>query len=538
MFRRTPSHLRTEVSAGEAAALALAPAKPGSPVRALDGKPSNSGRAVPRPGSTWPWLVHRTALAGLVVAGCMALAAAPAAAQYVPPPPDPGFEYIFDGSATGSGSSFDKWVFSSSSATASASEGRATVDPAEGAIEVGASAFGGYWYPVRAFGDAVIRLQYTVQDIPTSTRNGGIMVRAPEVRYTGATTSEVLAQKPTGYNYDVCPGALSVCGLLEPAESTTYSWAGASGPFPPASDASDPPFLYSGTYCARPGINNVTNLDGTGPAPTGSVVADHQHWSQLYCGNEIQINESLSGGGPQPSTDPIKTGSIYGFRNLNAKQSRTYERLEKGVWHDMEIRLIGQQYTVLIDGRLINQFDNSIPKISTAPWGGGYPPTVARQLAEGYIGLQTHGGNDRISYREIQVKEVRPDETPVNLEPPSVGGSGRVGAPLACARGEWEHTPGADFWVTWYRSNDIAPDHPRFRAPSQFDLGNFTTPAEPEFGTDNLTWVDSLIVGHGRQYRPTAEDVGKVIHCAVSANNDGATVWETARAPKITPIGH
>jgi hypothetical protein len=479
---------------------------------------------------------HRAGLAGLFVTGCIASAAAPAAAQYVPPPADPGFTYIFDGSATGSDASFDKWVFASSTAAASASEGRATVDPAEGAILVGRSPFGGYWYPVRAFGDAVIRLQYTVQDIPTSTRNGGIIVRAPEVRYTGATTSDVLAQKPTGYNYDVCPGALAVCGLLEPAESTTYTWAGAPGPFPPASHASDPPFTYSGTYCARPGTNNVTNLTGTGPVPTGSVVADHQHWSQLYCGNEIQVNESLTGGGPNPSTDPIKTGSIYGFRNLNAKQSGTYERLEKGVWHDMEIRTIGQQYTVLIDGRVINQFDNSIPKISTAEWGGGYPPTMARQLARGYIGLQTHGGNDRISYREIQVKEVSPDEIPVNVEPPRVGGSGKVGLALTCGRGEWENAPHTDFSVTWYRSNKIGPDHPRYRAPSQFDLGNFTTPVEPEFGTQDLTWSDSLIVGQGKKYRPTAEDVGKVIHCAVSANRDGATVWETARAPEIAPF--
>ena len=61
----------------------------------------------------------------------------------------------------------------------------------------------------------MIRLQYTVEDIPTSTRNGGIMIRSPEVRYTGATTADVLAQKPTGYNYDVCPGALAVCGLTD-----------------------------------------------------------------------------------------------------------------------------------------------------------------------------------------------------------------------------------------------------------------------------------------------------------------------------------
>ncbi len=57
----------------------------------------------------------------------------------------------------------------------------------------------------------------------------------------------------------------------------------------------------------------------------------------------------------------------------------------------------------MIDGKIINQFDNSIPKVNTR---NGDPPTMARQFTQGYLGLQTHGGTDRISYREIQVKDV------------------------------------------------------------------------------------------------------------------------------------
>jgi hypothetical protein len=460
-----------------------------------------------------------------IAAAVAAIAPAAAGAQYVAPPPDPGFEYIFDGSATGSDASFDKWEFAGGTATHSATAGRATLDPVAGSFLMGPSPFGAYWYPVRPLGDAVIKLQYTVEDTPEATRNGGVMIRSPEVRYTGATTEEVLAQKPTGFNYDVCPGAIPVCGLLEPAPSTTYQWEGGDGPFPP-------PGEYSGAYCARNGTENVTNLAGTGPLTHGSNANNHRHWTQVFCGHEIQINETLSGGGPQPSGDPIKTGSVYGFRNLNAKQSGTNERLEKGVWHDMEIRTVGQQYTVLVDGKLINQFDNAVPKIASR---NGDPSTMARQLAAGYIGLQTHGGNDRISYREIQVKDLAEDDIPVNVEPPEVGGSGRVGKELTCGRGEWENTPGADYWVTWYRSNPVGPEHPHYRAPSQLDLGNFTTPADPEYGTQNLTWLDSLIVGQGSKYTPTEDDLGKVIHCAVNANNGGATVWETATAPEITP---
>jgi hypothetical protein len=441
-------------------------------------------------------------------------------AQYVAPPPDPGFHYIFDGTVTGSDASFDRWEFAAAGATG----GQATVDPVQGAINVGASPFGAYWYPVRSFGDAVLRLQYTVQDTPTSTRNGGIMIRSPEVRYTGATTADVLLQKPTGYSFEVCPGAIPVCGLTAPAPATTYTWTGADGPYPPA------PFEYSGAYCARTGTHNVTNLAGTGPLTTNNNANNHRHWTQVYCGHEIQINETLTGGGPQPSTDPIKTGSVYGFRNLNAKQSRTNERLVKGVWHDLEIRMVGQQYTVLIDGALINQFDNSIPKIAGR---NGDPPTMARQLPRGYVGLQTHGGNDRISYREIQVKELAAEDIPRNVALPELRGSGEVGRPLDCAKGEWETTGGAEYAFTWYRSNALAPTHPRVRAPSQFDLWDVTTPAEPEFGTQPLRWSDSQVVGHGKRYVPSLADAGRVVHCQVSATVGGATVWATRRAPAI-----
>src|SRR5215207_4228861 len=209
----------------------------------------------------------------------LAVTPAPATAQYTPPPPEPGFEYIFDGTATGSDASFDRWL-AANGATAT------TLDTTLGAMDPNTSGFGMMWYPVRALGDVVVKLDYMVEDTPTSTPNGGVMVRFPELRYAG-TTAEVLAQKPTGYNYDLCPGAApSFCGLPQPAPSTTYDWQGGDLPFPP-------PFRYEGSYCARNGTNNVTNIAGTFPAPTGSNANNHQHWLSVYCGHEIQINEAL-----------------------------------------------------------------------------------------------------------------------------------------------------------------------------------------------------------------------------------------------------
>src|SRR4051794_8434803 len=221
----------------------------------------------------------RSMLAGAMAVAALVAVPATVQAQYTAPPPDPGFSYIFDGSPSGSNASFDKWAFAAGTAAQSrpASEGRqgqATLDTVEGSFLVGASPFGSYWYPVKPFGDAVFRLQYTVQNTEIATRNGGIMIRTPEVRYTGANTAAVLAQKPTGFNYDLCPGALLVCNRDTPGPSTTYTWAGASGPYPPAG-------TYSGSYCGRSGTEDLTNLAGNGTLTHNANADNHQHWTQV-----------------------------------------------------------------------------------------------------------------------------------------------------------------------------------------------------------------------------------------------------------------
>jgi hypothetical protein len=137
---------------------------------------------------------HRRAGWGAALAALIALALVPvnAGAQYTAPPPEPGFHYIFDGTATGSDASFDKWL-AANGATAM------TLDPELGAMNPNTSGFGMKWYPVRALGDVVVRLQYMWPNIEGATPNGGVMVRFPDPRYSG-TTAQVLAEKPTGYN--------------------------------------------------------------------------------------------------------------------------------------------------------------------------------------------------------------------------------------------------------------------------------------------------------------------------------------------------
>ena len=478
----------------------------------------------------------------LLGASALALFAVPATAQaeYTAPPNTPGFTYIFDGTQE----SFENWENASSTAENSIAEDFWTLEAEEGAMDPNNSAFGAIWYPVKPFGDATLKLKFQVE-APSGGPNGGVMIRSPEVRYTGETTTDVLAQKPEGYSFEVCPGALVICDRLVPAPDETYFWEGKEGPYPPASDEGPgAPYLYDGPYCGRGGTtltptkqHNVLAFNSTTNFITGGNNANnHRHWLQVFCGHEIQINESLTGGGPNPTNDPRKTGSVYGFKDVNAVQSRTYERTERGVWHDMEIRMLGQQYTILVDGHVINQFDNSVPRVATR---GFDPPTTARQQPAGYIGFQAHAGNDRIWYKDVEVREYTPAEVPENTQNPEVAGNHRVGKRLTCTRGEWENSGRADVAFDWYRSNDVS-EIPRFRAPSQNDYGNFTTPPMPDLGpfgsgTANLTWLDSAPIGSGRHYLLQPEDVGKVVHCQVSLTSDHATVFANGVAGEIEP---
>ena len=269
------------------------------------------------------------------------------------------------------------------------------------------------------------------------------------------------------------------------------------GPFPP-------PGTYTGGYCARntaAGVHRSTHVDGLNgnPLTTNGNANNHQHWTQVYCGHEIQINESLTGGDPgsrsaRPDQDRL---GLRLPQPQRASSRGPTSASTKGVWHEFEIRTIGQQYTILVDGEMINQFDNSIPKIASR---AGDPPTMARQLARGYLGLQTHGGNDRISYREIQVKEFAPSRHP--------GQHGRA-VGTSTARRHRLHGQAADVQP---RHVERARGRDALHALVSLEQDPGDQPALPRaeparllerhdavrcrsYGNQALTWLDSQVIG-------------------------------------------
>ena len=132
-----------------------------------------------------------------------------------------------------------------------------------------------------------------------------------------------------------------------------------------------------------------TTFDGEARPET-----DAPAWVAVNCGHEVQINDDVEG-------DPRKTGSIYGFADLTIEQARPTPR---GVWNDLEIRVVGQTYTVVRNGEVINRYEN-VPGVPF-PGRPNDPDSSSRGLV-GYIGLQAHGApQDVVSFRRIRIRDL------------------------------------------------------------------------------------------------------------------------------------
>jgi hypothetical protein len=140
-------------------------------------------------------------------------------------------------------------------------------------------------------------------------------------------------------------------------------------------------------------------LDQRPPDSCGTVGAarTQQAWVAIFCGQEIQMYDG-------PTGEPQKTGSVYNFQSLNLDQARP---TPAGVWNDYEVRVTGQHYTIIRNGVVINEFDNTPGKTSSR---AGDPPTDLRQFLSGFIGLQNHGNSDLMEFRNVRVRNLNTTE--------------------------------------------------------------------------------------------------------------------------------
>jgi PKD repeat protein/glucose/arabinose dehydrogenase/type 1 glutamine amidotransferase len=125
---------------------------------------------------------------------------------------------------------------------------------------------------------------------------------------------------------------------------------------------------------------------------TGSAVSSPA-WVAIFCGHEIQIYDGTTG-------EPQKTGSIY---NFDPQPLANAGVTPKNVWNDYEVKVVGQHYTIIRNGVVINEFDNTPGQQSSR---AGDPPTDLRQFLKGHIGLQNHGDADVVEFRNVRVRSL------------------------------------------------------------------------------------------------------------------------------------
>ncbi len=104
-------------------------------------------------------------------------------------------------------------------------------------------------------------------------------------------------------------------------------------------------------------------------------------------GHEVQIREGTASDG-----EPQKTGSIYNFDREDARNARPI-----GEWNDYEIRVVGQTYTMFLNGQKVNEYTSD-----------------GSRGTQGFIGLQNHGAGDKVSLRTVQIKELDVEQPFVN----------------------------------------------------------------------------------------------------------------------------
>ncbi|MGH8072082.1 MAG: family 16 glycoside hydrolase [Candidatus Entotheonellia bacterium] len=112
-------------------------------------------------------------------------------------------------------------------------------------------------------------------------------------------------------------------------------------------------------------------------------------------GFEIQIDQ-------QDSDPKRRTGAIYNFKAPSNPNNIPVKPPGLTEWNLYEIRVEQQTYTVILNGQEVNKFE------FTAGSDAQYPDRALPSTPDlpRFLGLQTHGGNSRVGFRHIRIKEI------------------------------------------------------------------------------------------------------------------------------------
>ena len=132
--------------------------------------------------------------------------------------------------------------------------------------------------------------------------------------------------------------------------------------------------------------------------------ASDDPWSAVNNGYEVQIDATDAPGAHHRLRLRLPVGRPRGPRPRRCSRP--------GEWNSYEIRVQGERLQVFLNGVKINDFTNTDP---------------ARSLKDGHIGLQNHGADDQVSFRDIRLRELEPHR-PERRSPGTPGREARAEA--------------------------------------------------------------------------------------------------------------
>lgn len=113
-------------------------------------------------------------------------------------------------------------------------------------------------------------------------------------------------------------------------------------------------------------------------------------WMPVNRGYEVQIN---------PVGDAYhRTGVLYSLTEAKAEAGGS------GSWNTMTITLDGTRTMVHVNDTLVTDYTEGDP---VPPKEESYEPDRGPRPAEGYIGLQNHGGEDVVYFRSVKVRPLK-----------------------------------------------------------------------------------------------------------------------------------
>lgn len=122
-------------------------------------------------------------------------------------------------------------------------------------------------------------------------------------------------------------------------------------------------------------------------------IEPREEWMPVFYGYEVQIDNHPETGGED---DYHVTGTLYSLSKPLAKPGKPGPE-----WNTMEITLNGPRTLVYVNGQKVTDFKEGDP---TPARKFDFEPQRGPRPSSGFIGLQNHGPDDIVYFKEVAVK--------------------------------------------------------------------------------------------------------------------------------------